>query len=191
MNAYLWALCLTIVALALFKIYTTERNDSYCKKLLDEDPLWHFKNHRWLGFNKSMDADSAMSHAVDIGVISKLERKKLWLLYSKESMGGREWPSVIFIDGSWFNGGVEKIGFRFDILSNKLTEVRLVFKNFSGRIYPEYDINKEYEKLEKRISKSRGPSNTWEDIGISIRATDNQNRITLDLFFTPPNNKKP
>lgn len=184
--SYLEIFGVASTAILVFQAYKYFRNKSYFEELYSSDPLSKFENYKWLGFSKRMSATSAMSHAVEIGMLSKLEHKILWEQFRIESMSGWDWASVVYFEGDWFGGRIDRISFRFGQFDKKLLEARIYYRNLTGKVFPEYDITKEYERLERTISKTRGESKSWKDIGISIMEIGNQDRIAVNLFFTPP-----
>ena len=156
--------------LVIFDLYLAWRaikENYYCNLLCStNNAIARFSKYKWLGFSNSMRKYEALSWAVRVGLISKLERNRL---------GNGEFISM---KGCWFNN-VEEIGFRFGVLSGQLYEIRLIY---DCSLINDSD-EKQYERLVDEINKSR--NGKWEDIGIQLLQYPKEgSKIVVTMFLT-------
>ena len=146
------------------------------KKILDGEPISYFKNKKWLGFSHHQKQGQVLRHALRIGLISKVQYLDIRRqCYDVDT----QWSSSIFINGEWFRRTINEIGFRFDIVNNRLIEIRIAYD--CSRITP-YTVEEKYDNIIRHLDNKYGE--VWKkQIGVSICETKGAGKIYATLFL--------
>ena len=146
------------------------------KKILDGEPISYFKNKKWLGFSHHQKQGQVLRHALRIGLISKVQYlDMLRQCYDVDT----HWSSSVFINGEWFRRTINEIGFRFDIVNDRLIEIRIAY---DCRHITPYTVEEKYDNIIRHLDNKYGE--VWKkQIGVSICETKGDEKIYVTLFL--------